>query len=80
MRWRLLRRRRKRQAVNNWICASGEYNGVIDFDMTVRDVGHPSRLLPLYDSGDHLHPSGAGYHAMGGSVSLQLFSSGAVHA
>ncbi|MDM0112005.1 SGNH/GDSL hydrolase family protein [Variovorax sp. J22R133] len=63
----------KRQAVNNWIRTGGEYDGVIDFDLAIRDPGRPSRLLPLYDSGDHLHPSDAGYRAMGESVSLQLF-------
>ncbi|MEJ8821110.1 SGNH/GDSL hydrolase family protein [Variovorax humicola] len=63
----------KRQAVNNWIRTSGEYDAVIDFDQAIRDPGHPSRLRPLYDSGDHLHPNDAGYRAMGQAIVLQLF-------
>jgi lysophospholipase L1-like esterase len=43
----------------------GVFDGVIDFDMVTRDPSQPNRLLPLYDSGDHLHPSDAGYKAMG---------------
>jgi lysophospholipase L1-like esterase len=54
-----------RQAVNAWIRAAGHFDGVIDFDAVVRDPQHPDRLLPAYDCGDHLHPSPAGYKAMG---------------
>jgi len=32
------------------------------------------RLLPLYDSGDHLHPNDAGYKAMGDTIDLSLFT------
>jgi len=30
-------------------------------------------LLAAYDSGDHLHPSDAGYKAMGEAIDLTLF-------
>jgi lysophospholipase L1-like esterase len=63
----------KREAVNTWIRTGGAYDGVIDFDTVVRDPAHPSRFLPAYDSGDHLHPGDAGYRAMGEAVSLALF-------
>ena len=66
----------KRQALNQWIRASGSYDGVIDFDAVVRDPSQPSKLLPRYDSGDHLHPSDAGYQAMGDRVDLELLSAG----
>lgn len=66
----------KRQAINQWIRASGEFDGTIDFDAVVRDPGEPSKLLPHYDSGDHIHPSDAGYQAMGDSVDLDLFTAG----
>jgi lysophospholipase L1-like esterase len=46
---------------------------VIDFDAVTRDPSFPSRLLPLYDSGDHLHPSNAGYEAMANAIDLKLF-------
>ncbi|MEN3274286.1 MAG: hypothetical protein V7631_76 [Massilia sp.] len=64
-----------RQAVNNWIRSSDEFDGVIDFDLATRDPAHPSRFLPAYDSGDHLHPSDLGYQAMGNAVPLTLFRS-----
>jgi hypothetical protein len=46
---------------------------VIDFDALTRDPAAPTRMLPAYDSGDHLHPGDAGYKAMGESVDLALF-------
>jgi lysophospholipase L1-like esterase len=63
-----------RQAINAWIRASGHFDAVIDFDQVVRDPLHLDRLLPSYDSGDHLHPSTAGYKAMGDAVPLTLFT------
>jgi lysophospholipase L1-like esterase len=63
----------KRQALNTWIRSSGAYDGVIDFDMITRDPAAPTRFLPAYDSGDHLHPGDAGYKAMGDAVDLALF-------
>jgi lysophospholipase L1-like esterase len=63
-----------RQAVNQWIRAEGHFDSVIDFDAAMRDPEHPDRLLPAYDCGDHLHPSPAGYRAMGEAVSLSLFA------
>jgi lysophospholipase L1-like esterase len=62
-----------RQAVNNWIRNSDEFDGVIDFDRVTRDPSNPLRLLPAYDSGDHLHPNDLGYQAMGSAVPLELF-------
>jgi lysophospholipase L1-like esterase len=63
-----------RQAVNQWIRAAGHFDAVIDFDAVVRDPQHPDRLLPAFDSGDHLHPSPAGYKAMGNAIELDLFA------
>jgi lysophospholipase L1-like esterase len=62
-----------RQALNAWIRAPGHFDAVIDFDALMRDPAHPDRLRPDYDSGDHLHPSEAGYRAMGEAVPLALF-------
>jgi lysophospholipase L1-like esterase len=62
-----------RVAVNDWIRAAGHFDAVIDFDQITRDPQHTDRLLPAYDSGDHLHPGPAGYRAMGEGVSLALF-------
>jgi lysophospholipase L1-like esterase len=63
-----------RQAVNQWIRAAGHFDAVIDFDAVVRDPQRPDHLLPAYDSGDHLHPSPAGYRAMGEAIPLALFA------
>ena len=63
----------KRQAVNRWIRTSNAYDAVIDFDKVLRDPAHPSRLLPAYDSGDHVHPNDAGYRAMADAIDLSLF-------
>jgi lysophospholipase L1-like esterase len=64
-----------RQAINNWMRGSDEFDGVIDFDRVTRDPAHPTRFLPAYDSGDHLHPNDLGYQAMGSAVPLELFRS-----
>ncbi len=63
----------KRQAVNDFIRNSGEFDDVVDFDRVMRDPSHPTRLLPLYDSGDHLHPNDVGYEAMAKAVDLRMF-------
>lgn len=56
--------------VNRWIRRSPLPHTVVDFDAAVRDPSRPSRLLPAYDSGDHLHPDARGYRAMGRTVRL----------
>ena len=62
-----------RQTVNSWIRTAGNFDAVIDFDSVLRDPQHPDQLLPVYDCGDHLHPSPAGYKAMGDAIPLSLF-------
>ncbi len=62
-----------RQAVNTWIRTPGHFDAVIDFDQVVRDPQSPDHLLPPFDCGDHLHPSPAGYKAMGEAIPLSLF-------
>lgn len=59
-----------RQAVNQWIRSSGEFDAIIDFDAVVRDPRHPQRFLPVFDSGDHLHPGDIGYQAMANAIDL----------
>ena len=59
-----------RQAVNAWIRSSGEFDAVFDADRVLRDPARPSRLLPAYDSGDHLHPNDRGYQALGEAMPL----------
>jgi lysophospholipase L1-like esterase len=63
-----------REAVNRWIRAPGHFDAVIDFDRALRDPARPEQMLPAYDSGDHLHPSPAGYRAMAAAVPLAYFA------
>jgi len=63
----------KRQAVNTFIRTSGAFDGVIDFEAAIRDPAQPTRMLPAFDSGDHLHPNDAGYQAMANAINLRLF-------
>lgn len=53
-----------RHAYNNFIRTTDLIDGCIDFDMAVRDPQRIDWFLPEYDSGDHLHPSAAGYKRM----------------
>jgi len=61
-----------RQALNAWIRTSGMFDSVVDLDKAIRDPAHPDRMVPAYDSGDHLHPSVAGYKAMGKAINLEV--------
>lgn len=63
-----------RQRINAWICSRGHFDALVDFDALMRDPQQPGRLRKDYDSGDGLHPSAAGYRAMGEAVPLSLFA------
>jgi lysophospholipase L1-like esterase len=67
------RREAVRQAVNDWLRKSDVFDAIADFDRALRDPDHPTRMLPIYDCGDHLHPSDLGYRAMGDAIDLSLF-------
>ncbi|MEU6357337.1 SGNH/GDSL hydrolase family protein [Streptomyces sp. NPDC047072] len=60
-----------REGVNSWIRSGGVFDAVVDFDAAVRDPADPQRMLPRYDSGDHLHPGDAGYQAMADAIDLR---------
>jgi lysophospholipase L1-like esterase len=64
----------KRQVINEWIRASELHDGYVDFDAALRDPTDPEVLLPIYDSGDHLHPSDEGYAAMAAEAERALLS------
>jgi lysophospholipase L1-like esterase len=66
-------REAKRVAVNEWIRTTTVFDGVVDFDAGLRDPDHPTRMLPEYDNGDHLHPGDAGLNRMGDLIDLSLF-------
>ncbi|AZS72032.1 SGNH hydrolase [Streptomyces lydicus] len=59
-----------REQVNRIIRSGTVYDEVVDFDKALRDPSAPVRLRPVYDSGDHLHPSDEGFRAMANAVNL----------
>ncbi|CAM5341574.1 SGNH hydrolase [Streptomyces spiroverticillatus] len=68
-----------RGAVNAEIRAGRVFDAVVDFDRAVRGEGAGAgavRMSPEYDSGDHLHPSDAGYRRMGMLVDWSLLRGG----
>lgn len=62
-----------RQAINAFIRAPGNFDGVIDWDKALRDPAKPTHLLAAYDN-DGLHPNLAGYKAMAEAIPLSLFN------
>jgi lysophospholipase L1-like esterase len=62
-----------RQEVNDWMRKTDAFDAIVDFDRALRDPDHPTRMLPIYDCDDHLHPSDLGYRAMGDAIELALF-------
>ena len=67
------RREAVRQAVNEWLRKAEGFDAIVDFDRALRDPAHPTQMLPIYDCGDHLHPSDLGYRTMGDAIDLSLF-------
>jgi lysophospholipase L1-like esterase len=61
-----------RNTVNDWIRTSGHFDGLIDFDKTIRDPNDPATILAEAQS-DYLHPNELGYQMMGKAVDLSLF-------
>jgi lysophospholipase L1-like esterase len=59
---------------NGWVRTSGVFDGIVDFNKVTADPQSPQTMLPAYDSGDHVHPSDAGYDAMARAVDLSLLS------
>jgi lysophospholipase L1-like esterase/peptidoglycan/xylan/chitin deacetylase (PgdA/CDA1 family) len=66
-----------RQAINAWIRGPDHFDAFVDFDEVTRDPQRPDHLLPAFDSGDHLHPSPAGFAAMADAVPFSLFDNAA---
>lgn len=61
-----------RQVVNEWIRTSGVFDGVIDFDLLVRDPEDHEKLQKKY-SDDWLHLNPEGYKAMGEFAAKVIF-------
>lgn len=61
-----------RHEVNRFIRTTDLLDGFVDFDRALEDPERPDHLLAAYDSGDHLHPSPAGYRRMAMEVPKDL--------
>jgi len=64
----------ERRTVNEWVRNSGYFDGVIDFDLALRNPADTLSLLPSADTGDHLHPNETGHRLMAEAVNLSLFA------
>ena len=65
-------RQEMRHAYNDFIRNTDLIDGCIDFDIALRDPNRIDWFKPEYDSGDHLHPSAAGYKRMAMEVPEEL--------
>lgn len=61
-----------RNDINKWVRESNTFDAVVDLAEAVADPSNKDRLLDSL-SNDGLHPSKAGYEAMGKAVDLSLF-------
>lgn len=68
--WRTYTEEREsvRQAFNEWLRSSDDFDGCVDFDAAVRDAANEKAFAPECDSGDHLHPSETACRRMAESV------------
>ena len=67
-------RQQMRHAYNDFIRTTELIDGCIDFDKALRDPENPNFFLPEYDSGDHLHPSAAGYRRMAEEIPAEILT------
>ncbi len=65
-------RQEMRHAYNDFIRTTDLIDGCIDFDKALRDPEKPDYFAAQYDSGDHLHPSKAGYERMAMEIPAAL--------
>jgi lysophospholipase L1-like esterase len=64
-----------RGQINAFIRSAGSgCDGVVDQDAATHDPQHPTRFLPAFDSGDHLHPNDNGLQAIANAVNLSVFT------
>ena len=65
-------RQEMRHAYNDFIRTTDLIDGCIDFDLALRDPEKTDWFKPEYDSGDHLHPSAAGYQRMAALIPEEI--------
>ncbi len=64
----------QRQAYNQWIRTSGEFDGVIDFARPLADAADSLTFDVRYNDRDRLHPNDAGYEAMGAFIDTAVIT------
>jgi lysophospholipase L1-like esterase len=57
-----------RDAVNDWIRTSGEFDAVADFDRALADPADQDKMRADYLSDDFIHPNDAGYQVMAATI------------
>ncbi len=62
-----------RMKINEWIRSNPDLDGVIDFEAAVWDENDHKKMLPVCDSGDHLHPSLEGARRMAYSIPEEFY-------
>ena len=65
-------RQEMRHAFNEFIRTTDLIDGCIDFDRALEDPDNPDHFRKEYDSGDHLHPSKAGYERMAWEIPAEI--------
>jgi lysophospholipase L1-like esterase len=64
-----------RQEINAFIRGpNSNCDGIVDQDTATHDPTNPTKFLPAYDTGDHLHPNEAGLQAIADAVDLGFFT------
>jgi lysophospholipase L1-like esterase len=63
----------KRQAINAWIRANKDVDGVVDFDKVLQDSADPLQADASLVISDHLHPNDVGQGRMAAAVDLSWF-------
>jgi lysophospholipase L1-like esterase len=64
-----LQQEAEREKFNAFVRGAGSgCDGTVDQDIPVHDPADPTKYLPKYDSGDHVHPNDAGYQILANAV------------
>lgn len=61
------------QRVNKWICESGKFDVVFDFDEVIWDFDQFDMLLLVYDFGDYFYFNFQGFKVMVELIDLMFF-------
>jgi lysophospholipase L1-like esterase len=70
----------QRQAYNQWIRTSGEFDGVIDFAKPLSDAADSLAFDLRFNDRDRLHPNDAGYEAMANFIDPAVITQDAAKA